>query len=55
MPDVLGLLLILGGAVAFVFGSAALARAEDLQGLYWLAVGVCATHAAVQMVRPRAG
>jgi hypothetical protein len=52
---VIGLILVLGGAVAFVFGGAAIARAEDLQGLYWLTVGVCSTHAAVQMVRPRAG
>jgi hypothetical protein len=40
--------------VAFVLGEAALAHAEDLHALYWLAVGVASLRGAVQAGRPGA-
>jgi hypothetical protein len=52
VSDVLAVLLLVGAAVAFAFGSAALARAEDLRALYWLAVGIISVRAAVHMARP---
>jgi hypothetical protein len=52
--DVLAIALVLGAAVAFVLGEAALAGAEDLHALYWLCVGVVSLRAAVQIARPGA-
>ena len=48
--------LVIVAVVAMAFGESALARAEDLQALYWLVVGVCvvALYAAVQIARPAA-
>ena len=54
LADGLGVLLVAGGGTAFALGESALSRAEDLGALYWLAVGVVAFYAAVQMVRPGA-
>lgn len=53
--DLLAAALIVGSGAAFVFGAGALARAADLQALYWLCVGVAALRAAVQLARPGAG
>jgi hypothetical protein len=54
LVDVLAIVLVVAAAVAFVFGETALARAEDLQAIYWLAVGVVSLRAAVQVARPGA-
>ena len=54
LVDVLAIVLVLAAGVAFFVGEGALARAEDLQALYWLIVGVVALRAAVQVARPGA-
>jgi hypothetical protein len=54
LVDVLAIVLVVAAAVAFVFGENALARAEDLRAMYWLAVGVVSLRAAVQVARPGA-
>ena len=54
LADALAVVLLLAAGVSFWFGSAALARAEDLKALYWLLVGVVTVRAAVQVVRPGA-
>jgi hypothetical protein len=54
LVDVLAIALVIVAAVALVFGEGALARAEDLQALYWLIVGVVSLRAAVQVARPGA-
>jgi hypothetical protein len=54
LVDLLAIALLVAAAVAFVFGEGALARAEDLQALYWLVVGVVALRSAVQVSRPGA-
>jgi hypothetical protein len=53
--DAIAAVLVLGAALAFIVGNAALARAEDVQALYWLIVGIIAVRAAVQIARPGAG
>ena len=50
--DVLAVALLLAAAVSFVMGESALARAEDLQALYWLVVGVVSLRAGVHIARP---
>ena len=52
--DVLAAALVLGAAAAFTFGALALARANDVEALYFLIVGVFALRAGVQLVRPGA-
>ena len=52
--DALAALLVLGAAAAFTFGAMALAKANDLEALYLLVVGIVALRAGVQMVRPGA-
>jgi hypothetical protein len=52
VSDVLAILLLVGAAVAFAMGGSALARAEDLRALYWLAVGIVSVRASVHMARP---
>ena len=52
--DVLAVALLIAAAAAFVLGEGALARAEDLHALYWLAVGVASLRAATQVARPGA-
>jgi hypothetical protein len=54
LVDVLAIVLVIAAAGAFVAGEAAVARAEDLRAVYWLAVGVVSLRAAVQVVRPGA-
>jgi hypothetical protein len=54
LVDVLAIALAIAAVVAFVLGEEALARAEDLQAIYWLIVGVVSLRAAVQVVRPGA-
>jgi hypothetical protein len=39
-------------AILFGVGQAALSRAEDLEALYWLAIGVVGVRAAVQLAKP---
>jgi hypothetical protein len=53
--DVVGSCLLVLAVVAIAFGQAALARAEDLDALYWLAVGLAGLAAAVQITRPGRG
>lgn len=53
--DVLAALLVVGAAVAFVFGSLALSKSNDLEAIYLLAVGFVSLRAAVQLFRPEAG
>ncbi|MBL8613164.1 MAG: hypothetical protein JNL38_37840 [Myxococcales bacterium] len=55
LVDVLALVVLVIGAVAFVLGGLALARSADLEALYWLVVGVVGVRASVQMVRPAKG
>ncbi len=55
LVDVLALVVLVVGAVAFVLGGLALARASDLEALYWLVVGVVGVRASVLMVRPAKG
>jgi hypothetical protein len=50
--DVIAVLLLLLAAAAFGIGEAALARSEDLEAFYWLAIGVVGVRSAVQLVRP---
>jgi hypothetical protein len=52
--DVLAIALVAGAAAAFFVGEVAIARTEDLQGLYWLVVGVVCVRAGVQVARPGA-
>ena len=51
--DVVASVLVLGSCAAFALGSTALARAEDLTSLYWLAVGFVSVRAAISVVRVR--
>jgi hypothetical protein len=50
--DAVAILLLLLAVAAFGIGGAALARAEDLEAFYWLAIGVVGIRAAVQLARP---
>jgi multisubunit Na+/H+ antiporter MnhG subunit len=52
--DVLAAILVLGAAAAFALGAIALARANDVEALYMLVIGVIALRAGVQIVRPGA-
>jgi hypothetical protein len=52
--DGLAIALVLASMVAFVCGESALARAEDLQAVYWLIVGGVSLRCAVQVARPGA-
>ena len=45
--------LVLGACAAFAWGASALARAEDLTSLYWLAVGFLSVRAALSVVHAR--
>jgi hypothetical protein len=55
LVDVLALVVLIIGAVAFVMGGIALSRAADLEAFYWLIVGLVGVRASVQMVRPAKG
>ena len=50
--DALAALLVLGAAAAFTLGALALTRANDVEALYFLVVGIVALRAGVQIVRP---
>ncbi|HZU82405.1 MAG TPA: hypothetical protein VE987_05800 [Polyangiaceae bacterium] len=52
--DWLSIALVVAAGAAFVMGEVALARADDLQALYWLAVGIASLRAGVQVARPGA-
>jgi hypothetical protein len=53
--DVVGLCLLVLSGFAIASGQAALARAEDFDAVYWLAVGLAGLAAAVQITRPAKG
>jgi hypothetical protein len=50
--DLFAVALLMAAGAAFALGEMALAGAEDLHAIYWLAVGVASLRAAVQVVRP---
>ena len=52
--DLLAIALVVGATGAFVAGEIAIAGAEDLRAIYWLAVGVASLRAAVQVAQPGA-
>jgi hypothetical protein len=52
VADVLAIALLAGACAAFWSGETALARAEDLRAVYWLAIGVASLRASVQIGRP---
>jgi len=52
--DSLAIALVGLAGIAFILGERALARAEDLRAIYWLAVGVFSLRASVQLGRPGA-
>jgi hypothetical protein len=52
--DVLAAVLVLGAAAAFTFGAMALSRANDVEAIYYLVVGIVALRSGVQLVRPGA-
>ena len=52
--DVVAIALVVAAAGAFFYGETALARAEDLQALYWLVVGIASLRAGVGIARPGA-
>jgi hypothetical protein len=52
--DVLAALLVVGATVAFTFGALALARASDVEAIYFLVMGTVALRSAVQLLRPGA-
>lgn len=53
--DVFAAVLVIGAAAAFTMGALALARASDVDAVYFLVVGIVALRAGVQVVRPGAG
>ena len=53
--DVLAAMLVVGAAAAFTFGAMALARASDVEAIYYLVIGVVALRAGVKLVQPGAG
>lgn len=53
--DAFAALFLVGAGGAFVMGGLALAKASDLEALYWLVVGLSAMRASVQIARPAKG
>ena len=51
--DLLSILLVLGAALAFSLGVAALGERHDLIALYWLVIGSLVLRAAVELLRPK--
>ncbi|MFO0671015.1 MAG: hypothetical protein U0235_15545 [Polyangiaceae bacterium] len=49
--DIVAIVLLVVATIAFVMGSLALARSEDLLGLYWLVAGAVVTRSAVHIAR----
>jgi hypothetical protein len=54
MLDFIAFLLVVGAAVAFGFGAVALSKANDVEAIYLLVIGIVALRAGVQVVRPGA-
>jgi hypothetical protein len=52
--DALAIALAVGAGAAFLCGERALAAADDMRAIYWLAVGVVALQASVQIAKPGA-
>ena len=52
--DALAALLVLGAGAAFTFGALALARANDVEAIYLLVIGIVALRSGVQLLRPGA-
>lgn len=52
LADVLAVVVLLMGIIAFVLGGLALSRAGDLEAFYWLVVGLVGVRSSVQMMRP---
>lgn len=52
--DALAIALAVGAGAAFILGERALAAADDMRAIYWLAVGVVSLQASVQVARPGA-
>jgi hypothetical protein len=50
--DMLAASLVAGAALAVTLGALALSRASDVEGVYFLVVGVVALRAGVQLGRP---
>ena len=53
--DAVGICLLVLSGAAIAFGQAAMARADDFDAIYWLAVGLAGLAAAVQITRPAKG
>ncbi len=53
--DLVGICLLVLSAAAIALGQVAMARADDFDALYWLAVGLAGLAAAVQITRPGKG
>jgi hypothetical protein len=51
--DIISVVLLVGGALAFGVGMYALGDSRDLSALYWLVVGGLVLRAATDLVRPR--
>lgn len=52
--DVLAAALVAGAATAFTFGAMALARASDIEALYFLVIGIVSLRSGIQLARPGA-
>jgi hypothetical protein len=52
--DALAIALAVGAGAAFLLGERALAAADDMHAIYWLAVGVVSLQASVQVAKPGA-
>lgn len=51
--DIVSVLLLIGSAAAFTLGIRALGARNDLESLYWLAVGAVALRSSTDMLRPK--
>jgi hypothetical protein len=54
LVDVVALVMLIFGGLAFGLGEAALSGAEDLRAFYWLTVGIVALLSSVAFLRPGA-
>lgn len=52
--DVFAGALVVGASAALAVGASSLARASDVEAVYWLVVGVVALRAGVGLARPGA-
>lgn len=52
--DAVAFLLVVGAAVAFGFGAVALSKANDVEAIYLLVIGMIALRAGIQAIRPGA-